>query len=96
MIPYLKKVILDFPKIIKGKAAMPVADHLFQIRDEKDAKPLEEERSLAFHHTIAQLLFMVTRARRDIQIAVAFLTTQGKTPDKDDGGKLKNVLKYLN
>jgi len=75
MIPYLKNVIAKFPEIISGKLPMPAADHLFQIRDEKDAKPLDEERALAFHHTVAQLLFMATRARRDIQTAVAFLTT---------------------
>jgi hypothetical protein len=39
---------------------------------------------------------MCTRARRDIQTAVAFLTTSVKEPDKDDQGKLKSMLKYLN
>jgi hypothetical protein len=36
-----------------------------------------------------------TRVRRDIQTAVAFLTTRVKKPDEDDWGKLKRVLKYL-
>jgi hypothetical protein len=45
---------------------------------------------------VAQLLFMATRVRQDIQTAVAFLTTRVKSPDKDDWGKLKRVLKYLN
>jgi hypothetical protein len=45
---------------------------------------------------VAQLLFMCTRAQQDIQTAVAFLTTRVKSPDKDDRGKLKRVLKYLN
>ena len=35
---------------------------------------------------------MATRTRHDIQTAVAFLTTQVKTPDEDDWGKLKWVL----
>jgi len=96
MIPYLKNVIAEFPEIISGKSPTPAADHLFQIRDEKDTKLLDEERALAFHHTVAQLLFMATRARRDIQTAVAFLTTRVKNPDEDDWGKLKRVLKYLN
>jgi len=39
---------------------------------------------------------MAAQARRDIQTAVAFLTTRVKSPDKDDWGKLKRVLKYLN
>ena len=81
---------------ITGRAVTLAAEHLFQIRDKKEARKLNEEQSLAFHHTVAQLLFMATRARRDIQTAVAFLTTRVKSPDKDDWGKLKRVLKYLN
>ncbi len=42
------------------------------------------------------MLFVSVRARRGIQTAVAFLTTRVKRPDKDDWGKLKRVLKYLN
>jgi hypothetical protein len=57
---------------------------------------LNNKQVLAFHHMVAQLLFMATRARRDIQTAVAFLTTRVKKPDKDNWGKLKRVLKYLN
>jgi hypothetical protein len=57
---------------------------------------LEEEQVLAFHHTVAQLLFMATRARQDIQTTVAFLTTRVKKPDEDNWGVFKRVLKYLN
>jgi hypothetical protein len=89
MITYLKNVISEFPEVITGKSATPAADHLFTIRDEKEAKPLDKEQALAFHHTVAQLLFMATTVRRDIQTAVAFLTTRVKSPDKDDWGKLK-------
>jgi hypothetical protein len=96
MIEYLKNVIVGFPKEIRGKASRPAADHLFLVWDPTEARPLEEERALVFHHTVAQLLFMCTRARRDIQMAVAFLTTRVKEPDEDDWGKLKRVLKYLN
>jgi hypothetical protein len=39
---------------------------------------------------------MATRVRRDIQTAVAFLTARVKSPDKDNWGKLKRELKYLN
>jgi hypothetical protein len=96
MVEYLKNVIAEFPEKITGKAVMPAADHLFKIRDGRESRPPEEERALAFHHTVAQLLFMAMRARRDIQTAVAFLTTRVKEPDEDNWGKLKGVLKYLN
>ena len=89
MVSYLKNVIEAFPEQIVGRAATPVGDRLFDIRDEKDAKLLEEERAITFHHTTGQLLFMAAGARRDIQTAVAFLTTRVKLPDKDNWGKLK-------
>ncbi len=78
IINYLKNVINEFPETITGRAATPAHDKLFVIRDEEEARPLEEDQALAFHHTVAQLLllFMATRSRRDIQTAVAFLTTR--------------------
>ena len=93
MIPYLKSIIAEFPELIKGRGATPATEHLFTVRDEKETRPLEEERALAFHHTVAQLLFMATRTRHRIQKAVAL--TQVKTPNKDDWRKLKRLLKYL-
>ncbi len=75
---------------------MLAGDRLFDIRGTKNARPLEKERAIAFHHTTAQLLFVAMRACRDIQTVVAFLTTRVKAPDKDDWGKLKCVLQYLN
>jgi hypothetical protein len=96
VVNYLKSVIAEFPEMITGKAAMPAANHLFTVRDKKEARALEEERAPVFHHTVAQLLFMSTKARCDIQMAVKFLTTRVKSPDEDDWGKLKRVLKYLN
>ena len=52
MITYLKNVIAEFLEIIQGKAATPAADHLFMMWDKNKAELLEEERALAFHHTV--------------------------------------------
>eukprot|EP00804_Cyclotella_cryptica_P002560 CCRYP_010401-RA/>CCRYP_010401-RA protein AED:0.15 eAED:0.13 QI:0/0/0/0.5/1/1/8/0/1350 len=99
MIKYVDKVLDDFPEAITKRSSTPAADHLFQIRDpdkvERQGKRLSEEQARHFHHTVAQLLFLSGRARRDIQTAVAFLTTRVKQPDEDDWGKLKRVLQYL-
>jgi len=73
----------------------PAADHLIQVRDEDEARPLPEEQETAFHHAVAQLLFLSARARRDVQPVTAFLTTRVKSPDEDDWGKLKRLLQYL-
>jgi hypothetical protein len=53
--------------MIHRKAVTPASDHLFQVRDKKDAKPLYKEQALAFHHMVAQLLFMATVAQCNIQ-----------------------------
>ena len=52
---------------------------------------LPEEQAVTFHHVTAQLLFVSQRARRDIQTAVAFLTTRVKEPDEDDWGNTKTI-----
>ena len=96
MFKYLKNVIEEFPEIIHGRAAMPAHDKLFEIRDNEDAKKLNEERVGSIPPHGGQLLFVaMRRARQEIQTAVACLTTRVKNPDEDDRGKLKRVLKYL-
>jgi hypothetical protein len=56
MITYLKNVIEQFPEEISGRALSPAAEHLIAVRDKSKARVLEEERALAFHHTVAHLL----------------------------------------
>ena len=96
MVKYLKNLIEGFLEVIKGRAVTPASDKLFQVQDKKDATLLGEEQAIASHHTTAQLLFMAGRVRRDIHMVVAFLSMRVKSPDKDDWGKLKRLLKYLN
>jgi hypothetical protein len=47
------------------------------------------------HSNVAKLLYLAQRARPDILLAVVFLTTRVSTPDIDDLGKLKRVMRYL-
>ena len=84
MFKYLDSIIDEFPELITGKAATPAADHLFSVKGADEAKYLPEEKAIAFHHTTAQLLLLSSRARRDIQKDVSFLTTRVKKPDEDD------------
>ena len=95
MVKHLNAALRDFPESIGPPVASPAADHLFQVRPDGDAQKLPEEQAVAFHHSTAQLLFISSRCRRDIQTAVAFLTTRVKSPDEDDWGKLKRVMRYL-
>ena len=93
---YIKKVLKELDELTNGwtgNAVTPAAEHLYQTRNE--AKRLSIKESEHFHHVVAQLLFLCKRGRPDIQTAIAFLTTRVKSPDEDDGQKLRRVIKYL-
>ncbi len=94
MTQYISRIIKEFPEEILEKSATPSGDHLFKIREH--GQKLDDEMADAFHHTVYQLLFASNRVRQDIQTAVSFLNTRVQAPDKDDWGKLKWILKYLN
>jgi hypothetical protein len=95
MITYTSKVILDFPKSITTSCTSLTGNHLFTIPDAAEAKFLPEEQAQAFHHTVAQLLFLCKHTQCNIQTAVLFLTIHIKDPDKGDWEKLKRVLQFL-
>ena len=48
-----------------------------------------------FHHAVANLLFMITRYRKDIHTVVSFLKTWLKQLDEYEWVKLRRVLNYL-
>ena len=93
MIKYINKIFKGFSEDIGTPAADSAASHLFQVREDGEAKYLSEEKAQELHTVVAQLLFLCNRARRGIQVAVTFLTTRVKKPDADDWGKLRRVLK---
>jgi len=80
------KVWRGFPEKVTGSTASPAQNHLFKVRDESDPgyELLTEDLAQSFHHTAAQLLFVCSRARRDIQTDVTFLTAKVKKSDQDD------------
>eukprot|EP00804_Cyclotella_cryptica_P004278 CCRYP_013488-RB/>CCRYP_013488-RB protein AED:0.37 eAED:0.20 QI:0/-1/0/1/-1/0/1/0/257 len=99
MTKHIEKIFEDFPEEIGKECSSPASGHLFEVWDPEETKRLKkylpEELEQHFHHTVVQRLYVEMRVRRDIQTAVAFLTTRVKRPDEDDWGKLKRVLKYL-
>ena len=48
MVNYLKNMIKVFPEHIVGREATPAGERIFDIKDEKEAKPLDEECEIAF------------------------------------------------
>jgi hypothetical protein len=93
MVDYITDMLDELPDDMAGEAASPAANHLFTIN--KEPVLLNVENSEMFHHHTAKLLFLSKRARPDIQTAVAFLTTQVRSPDEVDYKKLGRCMKYL-
>jgi hypothetical protein len=59
------------------------------------AQPLSNKDHEIFHHIVAKLLFLCKRARSDISVAIAFLTSRTTCSDIDDWKKLRQTLQYL-
>ncbi len=95
MVAYINEILANFPEVIEGAAGSPTPNNLFLVQDDTQAIKLPEEQAVNFHHTVVQLLFLSTKAQRDIQVAIALLTTRVKHPEEDNWGKLKQVLKVL-
>ncbi len=96
MIKYTTKVIDNFPETITTTFATPAADHLFTVRNKQEAKFLPKQQAQAFDHTVLQLLFLCKGTQYNIQMAISFLTTHVKRPNKDVWGKHKQVvIQYL-
>jgi hypothetical protein len=92
MTVYLKGVLEELK--VTGSVTTPATAGLFKINPAARALSVREAKQ--FHTTVAKLLYLSKRARVDILLAVAFLTTRVKAPTTDDAVKLDRVLKYLN
>ena len=92
---YVNKVIMVFPEEIGIPAVSPAAGCLFQVKEKEGPKSLPEKQFQDFLHVVAQLLFLSTRAWKDIQTDVSSLTTRVKSRGEDDWGELKRFLKYF-
>ena len=68
-------------------------DSLFTVREGQPL--LYKTKGEKFHRLLAQLLYIVKRARPDLAPAVPFLTTRVVNPTLDDWRKLRNTVEYL-
>ena len=62
----VEKILDAFPEEIKSTSNFTVADHIFCIREEREAMVLPEEYFIEFHHMLAHILCVLEGARRNI------------------------------
>ena len=89
-----EEAIKEFPDDCDKKISTPAATYLFNVNPNQ--KKLENDKKTIFHRLVAKLLFESKRGRSNIQVAIAFLTTRVTDPDKDNWGKLKRLMCYIN
>ena len=90
---YIDRIIQEFGNI-NFSAKTPAHNDIFIIDEE--AEKLDKSEGEKFHRTVAQLLFLTTRVRPDIMLAVIFLTSRVREPTTQDLKKLVRILCYLN
>ena len=78
---------------MKGEAKTPAADKLFNV--EEESEDLNAEDAEYFHRLVARFLFVAKRTRPDIQVAVGYLCTRVKNPNKSDYEKLTRLVRYI-
>ena len=79
--------------MIDGITLTPATGKLFNV--DKDAERINKKMSEVFQSLIAKLLYIMKRARPDIQTSVSFLMKRVSKSDMDDWKKLKRVLSFL-
>jgi hypothetical protein len=95
MTQYVQTMIDTFPENIGNSTVdVPWSESLFKINHK--SKKLDDERKSIFHTITAKGIFLVKRARPDIQPAIAYLSTRVQNPNEEDWKKLKRVIKFLN
>merc|ERR1712197_160515 len=91
---YVEKTINEFPDPLRNKVILtPATAKLFEIRP--GIPKLCPDKKQKFHMIVAQLLYILKRARPDLAPAVPFLTTRVSDPTDDDWLKLRHVIEYL-
>ncbi len=68
-------------------------DNLFVVNE--DCEMVSVAALVAFNMVVAKTLYVAKRARPDMSLAIAFLTTRVRVLDTDDWEKLCHLMKYL-
>ncbi len=61
----------------------------------EDCEKLPEGMATDFHTIVAKTLYVTKRARPDLCLSIAFLTTRVRASNKDDWKKLCHLMEYL-
>ena len=89
---YIEDLVNDNGGFEQRRHQSPASQNLFNVTD---SKLLDEPKRESFHKTVARLLYLATRVRPDILLAVTFLCSRVSKATAADGVKLQRVIGYL-
>ena len=90
----LNEAFVMFGEEVDQTVTSPANKNLFTTYD-MDSKELGEVRSEIFHSVTAKLLFIMKRARPDIETAVSYLMTRVSKSNEKDWEKLRRCLGFI-
>ena len=95
MIDFLEDILKEVEgrRDMQGSVPNPAKENLFKVDEYSEL--LDEDEAEFFHRITAQLLFACKRARPDLQVAVSYLCTRVKAPNRSDYLKLARTIKYV-
>ena len=80
-------------KVVTDMVTSPARGHLRDV--DPDCAQLDIKKSESFHSIVATLLWIMKRARLDLETAISFLCTRVSKSDEDDWKKLRRVIAYV-
>jgi hypothetical protein len=90
---YINEAIHESNLDLGTPAPTPCCNNLFNI--DPDSPLLPPNRARVFHSVVAKLIYVGTRARTDILLALSFLCSRVSCPTTQDEQKLRRLLSYL-
>ena len=90
----INEAIEMFMDDVNQTVSTPAAPNLFQTRSETSSL-LDNKRKENFHSVTMKIMYIMKRARPDVEVAIAFLCTRVTKPNEHDWKKLKRVLCWL-
>ena len=83
----------EYDHSIDSQTFTPAAHYLFTVND--NTEQLDEQKSKVFHTITQKLLYILQRARPDLETTVSFLMKRVSKSDIEDWKKLRRVIGFL-
>jgi hypothetical protein len=93
MIEELEEALAPYSENLDRNYPHPAAKWLFTVKT--DTEKLDDAKADIFTKFVAKLIWVMKRARPDVEPTVSFLSTRVKAPDKDDWHKFKRLMCWI-